>query len=94
MFRFFRKWILGGKSDKREGAWLIFFIVNSILLFAVRSESLGIDMPQTWAFLIVAWPASVAAVVGVHVQHFHAQAQAGRAQAEREEEPDHDRRAG
>lgn len=78
MFRVFRKWVLGGNSDKREGSWLIFFIVNAILLFAVWKESDGIEMSQTWAFLIVAWPASLTAVIGVHVQHFHAQAQAGR----------------
>lgn len=94
MFRMFRKWVLGGRSDKREAAWLIFFVVNLILIFAVWQESIGVDMPQTWAFLIIAWPASVTAVIGVHVQHFHAQAQAGRARAELEEEPDHDLRAG
>lgn len=82
MFRIFRKWVLGGNSDKREAAWFIFFIVNAILLFAVYSESAGAEMPQTWAFLIVAWPASLTATIGVHVQHFHAQAQAGRARAE------------
>lgn len=90
MFRIFRKVILGGNSDKREGAWFIFFIVNLILLYAVYRESAGTDMPHTWAFLIVAWPAAAASVVGVHVQHFHAQAQAGRARAELGEGFDHD----
>lgn len=94
MFRMFRKWVLGGRSDKREAAWLVFFVVNLILIFAVRQESIGVDMPQTWAFLIIAWPASVTAVIGVHVQHFHAQAKAGRARADLEEEPDHDLPAG
>ena len=86
MLRLLRKWVLGGNSDKREGAWFIFIVVNVILFFAVWMESTGVAMPQTWAFLIVAWPASVTAVIGVHVQHFHAQAQAGRAKAELEDE--------
>ncbi len=84
MLRLLRKWVLGGNSDKREGAWFIFIVVNVILFFAVWKESTGVDMPQTWAFLIIAWPATVTAVIGVHVQHFHAQAQAGRARAEME----------
>lgn len=88
MFRLFRRIILGGKSDKREGAWLIFFVVNAILFFAVWKESAGVSMTQTWAFLVIAWPATVTAVIGVHVQHFHAQAQAGRARAELEDEFD------
>ena len=91
MLRYLRKWVLGGNSDKREGAWLIFILVNTILVFAVWSESSGIDMPQTWAFLVIAWPSSVTAVIGVHVQHFHAQAQAGRARAELEADPTYDR---
>jgi len=82
MLRLLRKWVLGGNSDKREGAWFIFIVVNAILFFAVWKESNGVDMPQTWAFLIIAWPATVTAVIGVHVQHFHAQAQAGRARSE------------
>jgi hypothetical protein len=90
MLRFLRKWVLGGNSDKREGAWLIFIIINVILVFAVYRESAGSDMPQTWAFLIIAWPSSVTAVIGVHIQHFHAQAQAGRARAEIEAEPGYD----
>ena len=90
MLRVLRKWVLGGRSDKREGAWLIFLIINVILVFAVYKESNGSDMPQTWAFLIVAWPTSVTAVIGVHIQHFHAQAQAGRARAELEAEPGYD----
>lgn len=73
MFRIFRKWVLGGNSDKREGSWFIFFIVNAILLFAVWKESDGVEMSQTWAFLIIAWPAALTGVIGVHVQHFHAQ---------------------
>lgn len=82
MLRLLRKWVLGGNSDKREGAWFIFIVVNAILFFAVWKESTGVNMPQTWAFLIIAWPATVTAVIGVHVQHFHAQAQAGRARSE------------
>tara|TARA_Y100000310_G_scaffold211266_1_gene212039 strand:- start:17007 stop:17273 length:267 start_codon:yes stop_codon:yes gene_type:complete len=78
MFRIFRKLVLGGRSDKREGSWFIFFIVNAILVMAVFSEARGIDLPQTWAFLIIAWPASLTAVIGVHVQHFHAEAKSGR----------------
>lgn len=86
MLKHARRWVLGGRSDKREGAWLIFIIVNAILFYAVFKESRGLDMPQTWAFLIIAWPSSVTAVIGVHVQHFHAQAKAGRAQADMESE--------
>lgn len=82
MLKLFRTWVLGGDSDKREGAWLIFIIVTAILSFAVFKESAGVEMPQTWAFLIIAWPAAVAAVIGVHAQHFHAQAKAGRVRTE------------
>lgn len=70
MIRLMRKYLLGGESDKREGSWLVFMVVTGILVFSVRQEALGVAMPQTWAFLIIAWPVSVAGVIGVHVQHF------------------------
>lgn len=80
MIKWLRRKILGGTSDKREGAWLIFLIVNAILIYAVRKEAMGVELPQTWAFLTIAWPGTMAAVIGVHAQHFHAQAKAGRAE--------------
>ena len=90
MFRLLRKWLLGGNSDKREASWLIFVIINAILIYAVAKESNGVEMQQTWAFLIISWPTSLSAVIGVHVQHFHAQAQAGRARNELGAEYDSD----
>jgi len=73
MLKYLRQWLLGGASDKREAAWLMFIIINAILIFAVHKESLGFGMPQTWSFMTVAWPFSAAVVAGVHAQHFHAQ---------------------
>lgn len=94
MMRIFRKLFLGGQSDKRESSWMIFLLVNAILIYAVWRESGGLEMPQTWAFLAVAWPASGAGVIGVHAQHFHAEAKAGRMeeQFESDEENALDRR--
>ncbi|PIE15188.1 MAG: hypothetical protein CSA68_07510 [Rhodobacterales bacterium] len=81
MFKILRRIILGGRSDKREAAWFVFFLINMVLAWAVWQESSGVDMPQTWAFLVVSWPVALTAVIGVHVQHFHAQALADRALA-------------
>lgn len=73
MIRLIRKYLLGGKSDKREGAWLIFFIITGVMVYSVIREAEGVPMANTWAFLTVAWPGSVVGVIGVHAQHFYEQ---------------------
>ena len=77
MFKKLRQWLLGGDSDKREGAWLIFAIISGVLIYAVRHEAQGLEMEQTWDFLMIAWPAALAGVIGVHAQH-HATMRGGK----------------
>ena len=74
MLKIFGRYVLGGASNKREGAWFIFLLITALVMYAVRKEAIGVDMPQTWAFLVIAWPAALAGVIGVHAQHFHAEA--------------------
>lgn len=71
MIRVLRRIVLGGVSDKREASWLIFFIVLGITIYAVNREANEIAMPNTWAFLGIAFPAAMAGVLGVHGQHYY-----------------------
>lgn len=71
MMKFFRRYVLGGNTDKREGAWLAWLCISGILIFAVFKEASGSAMSATWAFLTFAWPTTTALALGVHVHHFH-----------------------
>lgn len=51
MLRHLRKWILGGRSDKREQAWLVFAMWAAAFLYAAYQEAHGNPMEGTQAIL-------------------------------------------
>lgn len=78
MIGLFRRYIIGGQTGTREGAWFAFITVFGLLGLAIWMDTKGHDMSELYSLLTVLCPTAVAAVVGAHGQHKHIQATQGR----------------
>lgn len=71
MIGLFRKYIIGGDTGTREGAWFAFLVVFGLLGLAIWMETQGRDMSALYSLLTVLCPTVVGAVVGAHGHHKH-----------------------
>jgi hypothetical protein len=69
MMKLFRRYILGGKSDKTEGTLLAFLIGVAWVTYAVVQTARGVDMEAAWPFLTAYTLTTVAAFTGAAVVH-------------------------
>ena len=67
MMRLFRRYILGGKSDKTEGTLLAFLTAVAMASFVVWKVAKGIDMSSVTGMVSAFLLTSVAALTGATV---------------------------
>lgn len=71
MLKLFVRYVLGGRSGKREAAWFVFFVAAGVTAFVVFAEYNGVPMPISQSILIVVLPTSVIGVLTAHgIEHF------------------------
>jgi len=67
MMKLFRRYILGGLSDKTEGTLFAFLIGVAWATWAIWETATGTDMSAAWPFLTAYGMATVAAFTGATV---------------------------
>ena len=66
MLKFFKWAVIGGRSGKREQAWLLFILWAAAFAWMMHREVQGLDLPATQAILTLALPLVVANLVISH----------------------------
>ena len=67
MMKLFRRYVLGGRSDKTEGTLMAFLIGVAWVTYAVVQTARGVDMAAAWPFLTAYTLTTVAAFTGAAV---------------------------
>ena len=62
MLCFLRRYVIGGRTGKREAALLLLIIVSGLTVWAVWGEASGKDMPSTFGLLMILWPFTIGAL--------------------------------
>jgi len=74
MLKFFGRFVIGGRSGKREQAWAVFLLWCSAFAWVAVKEAAGIQMEGTQAILSVAlWPVIVNLAAAHGMEWFSAQ---------------------
>ena len=66
MLRILRKYIVGGRTDKRESAWLVFIAWAIAFVWAAHKEAAGFSVAGTQAILSAAMIPVIALVAVAH----------------------------
>ena len=66
MFGWIRRRVIGGESGKREVTLFVFFLVTLAAGFAIYQEARGVEMENTFAFLVIVAPTAIGALLAAH----------------------------
>lgn len=71
MLKFFGRYIIGGRSGKREQAWFAFILWCIAFAWMMHREVQGIDLPNTTSLLALALPLVFANIAIAHGMEWH-----------------------
>lgn len=66
MLKFFVRFVIGGRSGKREQAWAVFFLWCAAFAWTAAKEAAGVAMNGTQSILSLALPLVIANLALAH----------------------------
>ncbi len=66
MLKFFGRFIIGGRSGKREQGWAVFLAWSGAFAWMTLKESHGVEMSGTQSILSLAFPMVIANLALAH----------------------------
>lgn len=79
MLRMWTRYVIGGESGKREGAWAVFLPLAALTAWASWNEAHGVEMTATFGLLTVALPTAMVAILAAHgLEHVSRKGMPGR----------------